>query len=184
VVGQNKNRWYAVRVKSRHEHTVDRHLRARGFDSFLPLYRCRNSWSDRVKEIDFPLFPGYVFCHFNAENRLPVLSAPGVVHIVGVGKVPASIEEAEITAIQAAVEAGLYREPCAFLQVGDKVRIERGPLSGVEGILVRVKGRERLILSVTLLQRSVAVEIDEHWVQPLSPGPRAPSQDLPSQLAV
>jgi transcription antitermination factor NusG len=185
VVSQNdKNRWYAVHVKSRHERTVDRHLRARGFESFLPLHRCRSRWSDRVKETDLPLFPGYVFCHFNSENRLPVLSAPGVVHVVGVGKVPAPLEEAEITAIQATVHAGLYREPWPFLQVGNRMRIEHGPLSGVEGILVSVKGRERLVLSVTLLHRSVAVEIDERWVQPLSAGSRVPSQNLPSQLAV
>ena len=170
MVGQNKNEWYAVRVKSRHESSVARHLCARGLESFLPLYRRRSRWSDRVKEIDFPLFPGYVFCHFNSEDRLPVVTVPGVVYVVSVAKIPAPIDEAEISAIQAAVKSGLHREPWPFLQIGKRLRIERGPLSGVEGILVGIKGHQRLVLSVTLLQRSVAVEIDEQYVQPLSPG--------------
>ena len=176
MVAPSNNRWYAVRVRSRHEHSVDRHLRARGLQSFLPLYHCRSRWSDRVKHVEFPLFPGYVFCHFNAEDRLPVLSAPGVVHLVGIGKVPAPIEESEIVAIQAAVKAELHREPWPFLQIGKKVKIARGPLAGVEGILAKVKGHERLVLSVTLLQRSIAVEIDEEWVQPVSSDPAMGSQ--------
>lgn len=177
MVGQNnKDQWYAVRVRSRHEGTVARHLTARGLESFLPLYRRLNQWSDRAKKIDLPLFPGYVFCHFNSEDRLPVLTVPGVVHVVGAGKIPAPIQESEIASIQAAVKAGLYREPWPYLQIGNKVTIARGPLSGVEGILVGFKGRERLVLSITLLQRSVAVQIDEQWVQPLSALFRTSSQ--------
>ena len=168
MLAVSNNRWYAVRVKSRHEHSVDRHLRARGLESFLPLYRSRSHWSDRVKHVEFPLFPGYVFCRFNVEDRLPVLSAPGVVHLVGTGKVPVPIEESEIAAIQAAVKAELHREPWPFQQIGKKVKIARGPLAGVEGILVAVKGRESLVLSVTLLQRSIAVEIAEGWALPVS----------------
>jgi transcription antitermination factor NusG len=169
VIGQNNNHWYAVRVRSRHEASVARHLSARGLEAFLPMYQRRNRWSDRVKTVDFPLFPGYVFCHFNVEQRLPLLSVPGVVHVVGLGKIPAPIDEDEIVGIRSAVKAGLYREPCPYLYIGKKVRIAHGPLSGVEGILVGVKGHERLILSITLLQRSVAVEIDEDWVEPASP---------------
>ena len=169
VVGENNIQWYAVRVRSRHEGSVARHLSARGLEAFLPLYRRRSRWSDRVKEIEFPLFPGYVFCHFNVEDRLPILTVPGVVHVVGLGKTPTPIDEREIAAIRTAVNAGLYREPWPFLQIGNKVRIARGPLSGVEGVLVAAKGRERLVLSITLLQRSVAVQIDEEWVQPISP---------------
>jgi transcription antitermination factor NusG len=159
--------WYALRVRSRFENVVACHLRARGYESLLPLYSCRSRWSDRVKEIERPLFPGYVFCQFNLLNRLPVLSIPGVVHVVGVGMHPASIDETEIAAIRAAVKSGLPRQPWPFLELGCRVRVEGGPLRGVEGILSGFRGNQRLVLSVTLLQRSVAVQIDSAWVQPV-----------------
>lgn len=165
---ENANRlWYALRVKSRHENAVASHLQARGFTSFLPLYRCRRRWSDRFKEIELPLFPGYVFCQFNALNRFPILSVPGTVHVVGAGKTPVPVEPTEIAAIQAAVKSGLPSEPCPFLRVGQRVRIEDGPLFGVEGILTDFKGYKRLVLSVSLLQRSVAVQVDEACVRPM-----------------
>jgi transcription antitermination factor NusG len=160
--------WYALRVRSRYEHTVARHSQGRGYESFVPLYKSRHRWSDRFKEIDLPLFPGYVFCKFDSLNRLPILSIPGVVHVVGVGKTPVPIDESEIAAIQAAVKSGLPRQPWPFLEIGHRVRIEYGPLCGVEGILLGFRGHQRLVLSVTLLQRSVAVQIDEAWVQPIS----------------
>jgi len=160
--------WFALRVRSRYEHTVATHLQRRGYESLLPLYKCRHRWSDRFKEIDLPLFPGYVFCQFNPLNRLPILSIPGVVHVVGVGRTPVPIDESEIAAIQAAVKSGLPRQPWPFLEIGHRVRIEYGPLCGVQGILLGFRGHHRLVLSVTLLQRSVAVQIDETWVQPIS----------------
>ena len=157
--------WYALRVKSRHENTVARHLDARGYESFLPLYKCQRRWSDRFKEIELPLFAGYVFCRFSLLNRLPVLAVPGVVHVVGVGRNPVPIEATEIAAIQTAVKSGLPREPWPFLEIGDRVKIAHGPFCGVEGILVGFRGNQRLVLSVTLLQRSVAVQVDASWVQ-------------------
>jgi transcription antitermination factor NusG len=159
--------WYALRVRSRYDNTVASHLRARGYESFAPLYKCRRRWSDRFKEIELPLFPGYVFCRFNPLDRLPILSVPGIVHVVGVGRSPVPIDGTEIAAIQAAVKSGLPRQPWPLLQVGRRVRIEYGPLCGVEGILLSFRGHQRLILSVTLLQRSVAVQVDEAWVQPM-----------------
>jgi transcription antitermination factor NusG len=159
--------WYALRVRSRHENTVASHLHARGYESFLPLYKSQRRWSDRFKEIDLPLFPGYVFCQFNPLNRLPILSVPGIVHVVGVGKTPVPVDETEIAALQAAVKSGLPRQPCPFVEIGHRVRIEYGPLRGVEGILLGFRGHQRLVLSVTLLQRSVAVQVDEAWVQPI-----------------
>jgi transcription antitermination factor NusG len=159
--------WYALRVRSRYENTVATHLQARGYESFLPLYKCRRRWSDRFKEIDLPLFAGYVFCRFNPLNRLPVLATPGVVHVVGVGRNPAPIDATEIAAIQAAVNSGLPRQPWPFLEIGHRVKIAHGPFSGVEGILLGFRGNQRLVLSVTLLQRSVAVQVDESWVQPI-----------------
>jgi transcription antitermination factor NusG len=165
--------WYALRVKSRYENTVATHLQGRGYESFLPLYKCQRRWSDRFKEIELPIFPGYVFCQFSALNRLPILSIPGVVHVVGVGRTPIPIDESEIAAIQAASKSGLPRQPWPFLQVGHKVRIEYGPLCGLEGILLEFRGRQRLVISVTLLQRSVAVQVDEAWVRPTSQQHRA-----------
>jgi len=163
--------WYALRVKSRYENTVASNLYARGYKSLLPLYNCRRRWSDRFKEIELPLFPGYVFCQFNLHDRLPVLSIPGVVHVVGVGRTPLPIDETEIDAIQATVKSGLPRQPWPFLEIGHRVRIEHGPLCGIEGILLGFRGHQRLVLSVTLLQRSVGVQVDEAWVQPvLQPG--------------
>jgi transcription antitermination factor NusG len=165
--------WYALWVKSRYENTVASHLQARGYESFLPLYKCQRRWSDRFKEIELPLFPGYVFCQFNPLNRLPILSIPGVVHVVGVGRTPVPINESEIAVIQAAVKSGLPSQPWPFLQVGHKVRIEYGPLCGLEGILLDFRGRQRLVISVTLLQRSVAVQVDGAWVRPMSQQYRA-----------
>jgi transcription antitermination factor NusG len=159
--------WYGLRVRSRYERTVASHLQGRGYESLLPLYTCRRRWSDRFKEIELPLFPGYVFCQFNPLNQLPILSIPGVVHVVGVGRTPVPIDETEIAAIQTVVKSGLPRQPWPFLQIGHRVRIEYGPLCGVEGILLDFKGRQRLVLSVIFLQRSVAVQVDEAWVQPM-----------------
>ncbi len=161
--------WYALRVKSRYENTVATHLQGRGYESFLPVYKSQRRWSDRFKEIELPLFPGYVFCQFSPLNRLPILSIPGVVHVVGVDRTPIPIEESEIAAIQAAIKSGLPSQPWPFLQVGHRVRIEYGPLCGLEGILSGFRGHQRLVLSVTLLQRSIAVQVDAAWVQPLPP---------------
>lgn len=169
AVSQSNNpKWYAVQVRSRHEDVVARHLRVRGLEAFLPLYRERHRWSDRCEEVDLPLFPGYVFCQFNPLNRLPVLTVPGVVQIVGAGKTLLPIDDSEIAAIQSAVKSGLPTRPSAFLEIGQKVRIDCGPLCGIEGILLGFRGHQRLVLSITLLQRSVAVEINGEWIRPIS----------------
>jgi transcription antitermination factor NusG len=160
--------WFALQVRARHEALVASHLSARGFELFLPLYLSSRKWSDRVKEVSLPLFPGYVFCRLDVNNRFPVLSAPGVNSIVGIGKIPIALDENEIAAIQAMVKSGLPSQPWPFLKVGQAVRIEHGPLCGMEGILMDFKGRHRLVLSVTLLQRSVAVEVENGWVKPLT----------------
>jgi len=114
--------------------------------------------------MELPLFPGYLFCRFDAMNRLPILTTPGMVQIVGFGKTPVPVPDAEIAAIQAATIGNLAREPWPYLEVGQKVKVECGPMRGVEGILLNIKGSHRLVLSVTLLQRSVAVEVDSNWV--------------------
>jgi len=156
--------WFALQVRSRYENIVTAHLTGMGFESFLPLYTCRRRWSDRFKEIECPLFPGYVFCRLNPLDRRPILIIPGVCLIVGMGKTPIPIEETEIVAIQATIKSGLPSQPWPYLQIGRRVRIGHGPLCGLEGILLDFRGQHRLVLSVTLLNRSVAVQVDDAWV--------------------
>ncbi len=159
--------WFALHVRSRCEKMVAASLRSKGFEELLPLYRSRNRWSDRVKDVDLPLFPGYVFCRLQPSSRLPVLTTPGVVSIIGSGKTPQPVEPEELAAIQSLVRSGMQAIPWPFLQAGERVRIEHGALEGVEGILTAVKKESRVVLSVTLLQRSVAVEVDRNLIRPI-----------------
>ena len=165
--------WFALQVRTRHESGVASYLHGQGYESFLPLYKCRKRWSDRVKEVQTPLFPGYIFCRFDPTDRLPVMKTPGVMQIVGVNRVPVAVDETEISAIQTLVASGIPNQPWPFLQVGEKVRIESGSLSGIEGILMDFKGTHRLVLSITLLQRSVSVEIDSAFVSSTASAHRA-----------
>jgi len=160
--------WFAVRVRSQFEQIVSSALRARDIEEFLPLVRVRRQWSDRVKEIDVPLFPGYVFCRFDPSRRVPVLACPGVVNVVSFDARPAPIPAEEIEWVRALVASSLGVQPHPFLSSGEAVRISHGPLAGVEGVVVEVKNRFRLVVSVSLLQRSVSVEIDRAWVSSVS----------------
>jgi transcriptional antiterminator NusG len=160
-------RWFALHVRTRFESSVAVHLQGKGYEFFLPMYVSKRRWSDRMQEIEQPLFPGYVFCRFDPQARLPILVTPGVIGVVGMGKTPIAIADEEIAGIQTVVNSGLPSQPWPFLQVGEQVRIESGPLQGLTGILEEIKGRHRLILAVTLLQRSVAVEIDVACVRPV-----------------
>lgn len=178
-------RWFAVRVRSQKEWSVAGSIASKGFEKFLPLYQCRRRWSDRLKSMELPLFPGYVFCHLDPRYRLPILTVPGVLYFIGIGKVPAPIDDTEIAAIQIAVQSGLRIEPSAYLGVGKKVRLDEGPLAGLEGILVEVRKQCRVVVSLTLLKRSVAVEVDRQWLSPLytkEPPPyvRSYCGDIPS----
>jgi transcription antitermination factor NusG len=162
--------WFALRVKSHHEQIVATALQCKNYESYHPIYTCVRRWSDRVRELSFPLFPGYVFCRFDPQSRLPILMTPGVAHIVSVGKTPAAVEESEIGAIQAVVAAGLKREPWPFLEIGDRVIVRKGPVQGLEGILIREKRRSRVVVSITLLRRSIAIEMDSDWLAPAAMG--------------
>jgi transcription antitermination factor NusG len=159
--------WYAIQVRRNHERVTAAHLEDRGYETFLPLYKSRRRWSDRVKELDLPLFSGYLFCHMDPVNRLAALTSPGVVRIVGIGKSPVAVEEREIAAVRAIVESKLQAEPHDFLQVGERVQIEQGPLRGLTGILLAIENQHRLVVGVTLLKRSVAVGIEEGWAVPI-----------------
>ena len=160
--------WFAIRVKSQYEKITSVALRGKGYEEFAPMYRSRRHWSDRVKELDLPLFPGYIFCRFDPLHRLPVLTSPGIVSIIGVGKHPEPVDDAEVARIQAIVSSGVLAGPWPFLRAGQKIAVTHGPLSGVEGFLVNSKNRYRLVVSIQLLQRSVAAEIDRDCVQPIS----------------
>jgi len=160
--------WYAIRVRSHFEFTTSNILGDKGFEHFVPFYRAQRRWSDRVKELDTPLFPGYVFCRFDASSPLRVLTTPGVVDIISAGRTPVPVDEGEISALQEICCSGLLVQQWPYLVVGQRVLIERGPLAGTEGIVVEMKGRYRLVTSITILQRSVAAEIDRAWIRPLS----------------
>jgi transcription antitermination factor NusG len=156
--------WFALQVRTRQEASVGDQLNGQGYERFLPLYKVRKRWSDRIKEVEAPLFPGYLFCRFDPHDRLPILKTPGVIQIIGFKDGPSAVDESEIRSIQKVVAAGVPHQPWPFLSAGDRVRIDSGPLGGLEGILTEVKRSHRLVLSVTLLQRSVAVEIDSALV--------------------
>ncbi len=157
-----KQRWYVVQVRARQEKLVQMQLQGKDHECFLPLYTTKKPGYDRIRQNENPLFPGYLFCRLDPVKRLPVLTTPGVMKIVGVGREPVPIDDSEIAAIHCVLISGLPARPYPYqhLQIGQRVCIERGPLSGLEGVIIRFKNHQRLIVSVRLLQRSVVVEID------------------------
>lgn len=159
--------WYAIQTKPRYEQITDSVLRGKGYESFLPVRKVRKRWSDRYKELEQPLFPGYLFCRFDVYQRLPILITPGVNRVIGIGRIPCAVPNQEIEALQVIENSGLNYEPWPFLKVGERVRIETGPLANLEGLLVQVKSKRRLVVSVTLLQRAVAAEVDSADVTPV-----------------
>ncbi len=160
--------WYALTVRPRHEKSTARNLHAKGLEDFSPVYRARRRWCDRVKELEVELFPGYVFCRFSYRERMAVLNTPGVTSIVGFGREPAAVGEEEIEAVRAIVASGLPAQPWQYLRAGQRVRIEEGCLRGVVGIVLRERDLCRVLVSIELLQRSVAVEIDRSLICPVS----------------
>lgn len=156
--------WYAIRTRSNHEKASALGLAGKGYEPYLPTYRVRRRWSDRVSVSELPVFPGYVFCRFDVKRRLPILTIPGVVSLVGFGSDPAVIADNEIEAIQTVLGSGLNAAPYPFLKEGQRIRVRHGALEGLEGILLKQKSEWRLVVSVSMLQRSIAVEIDRDWV--------------------
>lgn len=156
--------WYAVQVWAGREQLSATHLQQRGYEIFLPCYREHRRWSDRVKTIERALFAGYVFCRLHAEGAAKIVTAPGVIRIVGDGRGPLPVPAAEIEAIQRIVETKLTAEPWEVVDAGQRVRIEFGPLRGTEGIVLKVKNRHRIVVSIPMLQRAVAVEMEPEWI--------------------
>ena len=173
--------WFAIMARTGREKSATLLLENAGYECLLPVSKYTRYWSDRIKEVEVPLFPGYLFCRMDPQNRLPVLMTPGVIQIVGVGKSPIPVEEEEIAAIQRVVKNGLSTTPWPYLQVGRVARIEEGPLRGMTGIIVRIKSGMKLVLSVSLLQRSVAVEIDGSWVTSVHPAKPVAIQAQPDR---
>ena len=156
------------------------------------MYSSSRQWSDRVKKVELPLFPGYLFCRFDPSDRLvPILTTPGVIGIVSAGRTPLSVAETEIEDVRTVLRSGLAAQPWPFLGVGSRVYMEAGPLAGLEGMVTNADKIYRLVVSVSLLQRSVAVEIDREWARPVrsscvptGAGIQAvPANDRPRSLA-
>lgn len=158
--------WWALYTRHQHEKAVAERLSAKGFEVFLPLYESISHWKDRSKKLSLPLFPCYVFVRGGLNRRLEVVTTPGIHAVLSSGEGVALIPEEEIRAIRKLVEAPCRVEPHPFLECGERVRVTRGCLEGVEGVLVRKKNLYRLVLSVDTLGQSVAVEIDASDVQP------------------
>lgn len=164
---REQSAWWALYVRHQHEKMVAEMLSAKMFDVFLPLYDSLRRWKDRRKVISLPLFPGYVFVRGGLERRLQVLTTPGIYMALYRGDRIATIPEDEIQAIRRTVEGDLRVEPHPFLKCGERVRVTRGSLEGIEGILVRKKNLYRLVLSVEMLAQSVSVELDASDVEPV-----------------
>jgi transcription antitermination factor NusG len=162
----SKKQWHALHLKTRFEKIVAQHLRGKGYEEYLPTYRCQH-WSDRIEQLESPLFPGYIFCKFDVTDRLPLLMIPGVISAVGRGRTLMPIPEQEITAVQRVVNSGRQYGPWPEIGVGHAVQVKCGPLQGLEGVIVQVKKNQHLIISVPLLRRCVSVEIDKDSVMPV-----------------
>jgi transcription antitermination factor NusG len=157
--------WYAAYTRANHERRVAEQLAERGVEHFLPQYECVRKWKDRKVRLQMPLFPGYVFVQLALQNRLRVLQVPGVACLVGFAGRPAAVPEEEFARIRGFLKQGLRAGPHPYLAVGRRVRVRTGPLEGIEGIILRRKNGCRLVISLELIQRAVAVDVDSADVE-------------------
>lgn len=153
-------RWYAVCTRSNHERRVAEQFAERGVEHFLPQYDSVRRWKDRKVHLKMPLFPGYVFAHLALQNRLNVLQVPGVARLVGFAGRPSPVPEEEFAKIRGFLKNGLRSEPHPYLKAGRRVRVRSGPLEGMEGIVLRRKNGCRLVISLELIQRAMAVDVN------------------------
>jgi transcription antitermination factor NusG len=158
--------WYALYTSPRHEKRVAKQMEERRISCFLPLYRSVRRWKDRRKELDLALFPGYVFVRVALQDKLQVLTLPGAVRLVTFNGQPAKLPEAEIELLRRGLAVRARMAPHPYLRVGCRVRLRSGPMAGLEGILRRRKDGLRLVVSIEMLMRAVAVEVDEADVSP------------------
>jgi transcription antitermination factor NusG len=161
--------WYALFVVSRKETCVSQSLQGKGYQVFLPIYVNRRKVSNRIRTLEQPLFPNYVFCRLDVRDRLPVLTTTGVLSVVGHGRTPMPIQSEEIDQIKRILASGRLVDPLPFLTTGQRVRLVDGPLAGTEGHFQEHKGSGRLVVTVDLLQRSISVELDREHVEPVEP---------------
>ena len=165
--GDSQEVWYAVYTKHQHEKSATSFLTRKGFEVLLPLYRARRRWKDRMQLVALPVFPCYLFLRTRLERKLEIVQTPGVFWLVGNGGHASVVPDAEIESIRKITQSSAYFEPHPYLKSGDWVRVLAGALTGIEGILTRVKNRYRVVLSVELLQKAVAVEVDISAVERL-----------------
>jgi transcription antitermination factor NusG len=159
-------RWYAVYTSARHEKQIAKQLGQRNIVHFCPLQDCLHVWNNRKVKVQLPFFPNYLFVNFAYCDRMPVLQIPGVVRVVCSGAEPIAVPDEQILALRKVLEYGLPIESEELMEVGSAVRIRRGPLEGTKGLLVRTKGKYRLVISVKAIMRSFAIEIDRNDVRP------------------
>ncbi len=168
--------WYVLRVATGHElHTAEL-LRQKGYEEFTPSYVVRRQWVDRIKQIHLALFPGYIFCRCDPEMSSKAVMTPGVLRIVSFCNQPAVITEEQISTLKALVASGLKPRPWPYLHCGDMVELQAGPLRGARGRVVCCDDECKLVVSIELLQRSVAVTVDREWVSPDRPSRTAARQ--------
>ena len=158
--------WFAVVSKPQFERAVEQAVHQKGLECFLPMYCAARRWSDRVKRLQLPLFPGYVFCRLRRSSRVPVLRIPGVRSIVSFGAEPLAVPEQEIERVRLMASSGAAIEPWPFLKVGQRVRVQDGPLFGLEGILAETRTATRVVVGLEILQRSVAVQLNRNQIRP------------------
>ena len=165
-----EERWYAAQTCANHEKRVQEQLRQRAVEAYLPLYPAVRRWKDRRVRLELPLFPGYVFVRLALCDRLLVLQTPSVVRLVGFGGRPAALPDQEIAALRHGLAGEMQFLPHPYLKTGQRVRVKTGPFQGLEGILVRKKKISRFVISLDLIMRSVAVEIDVAELEPVARG--------------
>lgn len=158
--------WYAAYTSANHEKRVAEQLAGRSVEHFLPIYQVVRRWKDRRVKLQLPLFPGYIFVRLALHDRLRVLQTPGVVRLVGFGETPSALPQDEIDALRTSLAAGIRAEPHPYLRVGRRVRVKSGPLTGMEGVLKRIKNQDRLVISLDMILRSVAVEVSALEMEP------------------
>jgi transcription antitermination factor NusG len=161
--------WYAVFTRHQHEKSVASALSSKGHDVYLPLYLSVRRWQDRKKQLWLPLFPGYVFIREGMDRQFQIITTPGVIHLVGWGGRPAVVPQHQLNAVRQIIESSFRVEAHPYLEFGDRVRVKSGPLTGLEGILTRKKGTSRLVVSMEMLGRAAAVEVDSLNVERIGP---------------